>query len=180
MPKTMMFRKTWYCNVCRVGKNPGETDNQGGWDTGVPGPVPCPRPGCPGTVTMETDTARMGRMIVMALEDIDAEVEERTETTFRARERASVAADIAARDADGDFATATQRDRILAARRAQVEKNIERMKLEAQSPRDAPAFTPSGHFLDGPGQMTSTQYRARRLDDITRAIAAARLLEYKV
>ena len=84
MPKTIIIRQAWYCNTCRMDSG---TNNAGGWETGVETPVPCPRKGCHGVVTRETDPARCGILTVMGVEDIEDEIAQTTVTQrFQRRE----------------------------------------------------------------------------------------------
>lgn len=177
MPKTIIIRQTWYCNVCRVGKNPGETDNQGGWQSGSATPTPCPRPGCTGMVTMETDPAKCGRLTVMGVEGIEPEIEERTEATHRARRIAEINQQADAMDADGGFATVRAKEKFIADRSEGVERSISGLKALPESPGDDPTYSSAGFFLKNALEVIA--YRVRRQADIVRAIAEARLREIR-
>jgi len=123
----------------------------------------------------ETDPSKKMRMTVMGEEDIELEIEERTEETYRTRRLAEVASQVESMDTDGEFPTSIARDRFKARRETDVEEKIISLKDEAASDPNRPTFRPQGYFLTTPDSISN--YRTKRLADISKAITKARELE---
>lgn len=165
MPKTVIIRQTWRCPTC---------DSE--WDSSILDGKTCSHCG-QGVVRRETNPARCGTLSIMGEEEIDGEIEERTEATFRARRLAEVDTEIASLDAEGEFPTAVVRERRRAERKADVEQRIARLRQQEASDPTEPTFRPQGYFLATPADAAT--YRVRRQADIAAAIIAARMREHR-
>lgn len=158
MPKTIIIRRTWRCQVCY----------QAGcwrcqWGDDALNGQKCPHCGV-GVVVEETDPNKCGTLIVKGEEDIEPEIMERTESNFRSKRQDAVSSQADKMDLDGDFPTATAKSRFIAQRHEEVENTIQLLRAK-------------GYFLDTPTQISA--YRAQRVTDIQKAIAAARVKEKK-
>ena len=159
MPRTVIIRKTWRCPVCDAE-----------WDSSAYNTLPCPYCG-QGVVRIETNPARCGTLTVMGYEDIEEEILERDEATYRTRGLAGINAQAAAIDAEGEFATPVAMARFITRRIDDMEQKIASLKLEAASGPTEPTFRPQGYFLRTPADITA--YRSARRADIAAAIIVA-------
>jgi len=114
-------------------------------------------------------------MTVMGEEEIESEIEERTEETYRTHRLDEIAREVESIDDNGDFPTSIARDKFKAQREADVEDRIIFLKDKAASDPNGPTFRPQGYFLTTLASITN--YRTKRLADISKAITKARELE---
>ena len=163
MPKTIIKKRTWGC-VCLW-----NTDNPA-WEG-----RDCPSCGKVRGVQRETNPARMGTLTIIGVEDVDEEVQERTEDTHRARRFAQGDAEIARREAAGEFPTLAAKELALTNYRSAVERNIARLKQQEATGQNGPTFRPAGYFLTTLAEVVA--YRTARQGNITAAIAKAKLVE---
>ena len=151
MPKTIIIRNTWRCSEC---------DSE--WGSEIEGS--CTQGGCGGNISQTTDVARMGRITVMGVEDIEVEILDRDETLMRQANQDAINAQIAIADSHGEFPTEINREYQRDLRLADLEVFIAEQKAK-------------GYFLATDEEKTA--YRTAREADIVLAIAAAKAREYK-
>ena len=96
MPRTVIIRNTWRCSEC---------DSEWGFE--IEGS--CTQSGCGGNISQTTDVARMGRLTVMGVEDIEVEILDRDEALIRKANQDAINAQIATADSHGEFPTEINR-----------------------------------------------------------------------
>jgi hypothetical protein len=105
----------------------------------------------------------MGTLTIMGPEDVEEEILERDESTYRARRITEISNDIERRDGEGQFATTIAKELALSRATATLDTRI-------AEKRDK-------EFFLEPEEVAA--YRQRRLNDIDAAIAVAKTKEYK-
>lgn len=188
MPRTEIKIKTWGCSDCDYLQDFEMTqenvDRHFSIDpTFVNKGVRVQAGECPGcalkgerahSLLPMTRTEKQMTLTVIGEEDIDLEIEERTEATYRSRRLAEATRSVELMDSQGEFPTSVARDRYRAQREAEVEDDITSLKTMAGSAPGRPAFRPTGYFLTTANSVSN--YRTRRRADITRAITHAQSL----
>jgi len=175
LPNTIIRINTWGCDCCPYHQDFEPTDELMVKHFQTHN-ILCPS--CKdGNLLLETDHSKMVVRTVTGEECIELEIENRNEETFRTQRLAEVDTQVAAMDDAGEFATNRAKDRTRDRRRETVERDIEGLKLIEESKSEAATFKPAGYFLISPQDITN--YRAKRKEDISRAIIAARLCECK-
>lgn len=155
MPKTVIIRNTWRCPVC---PHPGPCQ----WDNDSLDGQVCPN--ChDGIIGLTNIVERMGTLTIMGPEDVEEEILERDESTYRARRITEISNDIERRDGEGQFATTIAKELALSRATATLDTRI-------AEKRDK-------EFFLEPEEVAA--YRQRRLNDIDAAIAVAKTKEYK-
>jgi len=163
MPPTIIKVKTFMCPRCRFSRGFNNLTADG----------LCPSCHVPlENVTLDEDKITL---TVMGEEMIESEIKRHTEETYRTRRLDEVANQVENMDAEGEFPTSIARDRFKARLEAEVEAKIISLKDEDASDPNGPVFRPQGYFLTTPDSITN--YRTKRLADISKAIIKARELE---
>jgi len=189
MPRTEIKIKTWGCDGCDYEQDFEQTQENINkhfrFDPdfvkkGVviqPGECPsCVLTGELGhTLIPVTSPEKQITLTIIGEEDIELEIEERVEETYRVHRLAENARHMESMDAKGEFPTSVARDRLQAQRDLDVEQDIISLKDEAASDPNGATFKPQGYFLTTPASISN--YRTKRLADISKAITKARELE---
>jgi len=189
MPRTEIKIKTWGCDGCNYEQDFEQTqeniDRHFRFDPTFVNKGVKVQPGeCPGcalkgevghTLTPVTNPEKQITLTIIGEEDIELEIEKRTEATYRTSRLADATRYIDLMDSNGEFPTSIARDRYRAQRESGVEDEITSLKATAASKPSEPRFTPQGYFLTTPASITN--YRTKRLADISKAITKARELE---
>jgi len=189
MPRTEIKIKTWGCDGCNYSQDFEQTqeniDRHFRFDLEfvnkgvIIQPGGCPSCALKGEVGHKLlpviSTEKQMTLIVTGEEDIELEIEERIEETYRVHRLAEVARYIESMDVNGEFPTSVAKDRLQAQRELDVEDDITSLKDMDASDPNGPAFSPQGYFLTTSASITN--YRTKRLADISKAITKARELE---
>ena len=171
MTKTIVYIKTYMC-VHGVGNVDGSCRFHRPVDN-LPEGGKCPN--CNELLVLATQSEDKMCKAIMGAEDIESEIEQRTEATYRSTRLAELDAQVESGDADGEFPTERAREHWRTNQQTAIEQDITDLKAQPESNLGGPTFRASGYFLVTDEQILN--YRTRRLDDIARAIVEARKSE---